>query len=153
VATESTTEPAASFDHRALREALEAAIAALAGLATPDPSPVAEARAALDAVERFHYVLVRHLRSEEDEGGWFAEIVFKAPHIAAKLDVLRLEHGPFASRMTEIAEDARWAGVSHAAWQRVAGALHTLAREIRRHEQVEEALAADALLVDEGGGD
>jgi hypothetical protein len=153
VATESNAEPAATFDHRALHQALEAATTALAGLDTSDPCPVEGARAAVDAVERFHDVLVRHLRSEEDDGDWFAEIVFKAPHVAAKLDVLRLEHEPFAVRMAEITEDARWAGVSRAAWQRVDGALETLAREIHRHEQVEEALAADALLVDEGGGD
>lgn len=153
MAPESTAEPAATVDHRALRQALEAATTALAGLNVPDPSPVEEARAALDAVERFHDVLVRHLRSEEEEGGWFAEIVYKAPHVAARIDVLRLEHEPFASRMGEIAEDARWAGVSNEAWRRVADALNELARELRRHERAEEKLAADAMLIDEGGGD
>jgi hypothetical protein len=153
VAPNPTAESASSFDHRVLREALEAATTALAGVAERDPAPVEEARSALDAIERFHYVLVHHLRSEEEEGGWFAEIVYKAPHVAARLDVLRLEHEPFAARMAEIAEDARWAGVSRPAWRRVTDALHAFAQELGRHERAEEQLSADAILIDEGGGD
>ena len=153
MAIEPSPDQAGTFDHRALHQALGAVTAALAELHLPDPSSVEGARVAVEAVERFHYVLVHHLRSEEEDGGWFTEIVFKAPHVAAKLDVLRLEHGPFATRMAEIAEDARWAGVSRAAWRRVAAALGALAQEIRRHERAEESLAADALLIDEGGGD
>lgn len=142
-----------AFDHRALGEALAAATAALAELHSPDPSSVEGARKAVAAVDHLDLVLVYHLRSEEEDEGAFAEILAAAPHVAAKLDVLRLEHGPIAARMKKIVEDAGWAGVSRAAWRRVAGALHALAYELRRHECAEQELAADALLIDEGGGD
>ena len=55
--------------------------------------------------------------------------------------------------MHRIADDAGWAGVSRSAWREVAQALGELSVDLRRHERAEEALAAEALLTDEGGGD
>jgi len=143
-------ERAAAPEHRDLAVLLRDTRKGVTALTGSDP-PVADVRPSITHVAEFEHALGRHFELEEAEGGFFTHVIERAPHLAGELERIRNDHGPLRKAMAEIVEASRGAGTSAEAWSGIDAMLDRFARDLQRHESAEDVVAADALLVDEGG--
>jgi hypothetical protein len=143
-------ERAAAPEHRDLGVLLRDTRKGVAALTGSTP-PVADVRASITQIAEFEHALGRHFELEEAEGGFFAYVIERSPHLAGELERIRNDHGPLRKAIAEIVAASLWAGTSAEAWSGVDTMLDRFARDLQRHESAEDVVAADALLVDEGG--
>jgi hypothetical protein len=143
-------DEASTLEHRDLAALLRETRNGVAALTGAEPA-AASARVSIAQVAEFGDALGRHFEIEEAEGGFFAHVIERAPHLVGELERIRGEHTPLREAMAEIVGAAKWAGTSAEAWSRIDTMLDRFARDLQRHESAEDVVAADALLIDECG--
>ena len=104
-------------------------------------APDAETAPAL--LERLEHALRQHFALEE-QGGYFAEELERAPQIAGTVTHLQNEHLELMTRLREIRGQTGGAPTVES--------VEAFARRLRDHETAENRLMQDTYLEDEGGG-
>jgi hypothetical protein len=141
-----------AIEHGAIESRLESLGGLLQGLAGEAPEAEGTARA-LRELELLAQDLAEHFAREESPEGLFAQARAAAPHLDRRVVAVQEQHAAMGEAIRQIVEDAGYAGLSTAAWGRVAQAFETFARKLRVHEREENAIASDAYLKDLGAGD
>ena len=138
------------FDHHELRRLLRIAEHQVEAAAVSAPT-ASNSAAALRALESLEEGLVQHFRYEE-QGGFFDAMLQEAPNLSERLLELQGQHAELIEQVRLIVDGANSVDASNPTWLPVFEALRAFVREIRRHENAEDALVADSLFTDEGGG-
>jgi len=99
--------------------------------------------------------LHRHVRThfdEEEQGGFFEEIVSQAPRLSTRAETIQGEHARLNNDLLELivcADDAK----SEDWWQNLEAKFHEFSKELMRHESKENELLLEAYSDDIGAAD
>ncbi len=96
--------------------------------------------------------LNRHFQDEED-GGFFHQLVEQAPRYADRTNALREEHTQLRAQAADLAAAARSGEGSDSWWQQLDKDFHEFSRFLMRHENLENELLQDVYDEDVGSKD
>ena len=142
-------EQAGTAEHQVLRAYLEEVDCALEGLACSQPR-AAERGEAVARLERGARALAEHFAQEQEAGGFFAEALAAEPRLHARVEQLRCDHPALQDALDALVEDARVAADSQA-WASITRRFRAFTEALRRHENAEDGIVAEAFGADIGG--
>jgi hypothetical protein len=119
-------------EHAALRDKLNRIHTILA-----EPGPVSNEIEAL--LREFLNTLVVHFTNEEEEG-FFDEVVSRAPQLADQAARLCAEHRQLEHETAELARFAAAGSPSMPWWRELSSRCHVLSKKLMRHESEESRL-------------
>lgn len=119
-------------EHAALRDKLSRIHTILA-----DPVPASDEIEAL--LREFLNTLVIHFANEEDEG-FFDEVVSRAPQLADQAARLGAEHRQLEHETVELSQFAAAGSPSMPWWRELSSRCHVLSKKLMRHESEENRL-------------
>ena len=146
----SQTDPSDVNQHiREEHETLVRLIGELHRALTERDEPVADVARLVCSLQEH---LAIHFREEEDDG-FFDQIVDLAPRFSEQTDELREEHAQLNSELDELAKLAGTEAGSDEWWQRLEQGFHHLGKHLMHHEHKENELLQDAYEDDIGSKD
>jgi hemerythrin len=119
-------------EHAALREKLSHINCVLA-----ERKPASEELELL--LREFLNTLIVHFSNEENEG-FFKEIVSRAPQLAEDAGKLCVEHRELLHEVTELSRFAAAGSPSMSWWRELSSRCHVISRKLMRHESDESRL-------------
>ena len=94
----------------------------------------------------------RHFEDEEN-GGFFDQVVAQAPRFADRTTALRDDHVELRKQVRGLAEVARSAEASDAWWKQLDEGFHEFSKSLMHHENLENELLQDTYDEDVGSKD
>ena len=135
--------------HRRLHARFDDVDAALA-TTSADASGTEHRAAVVDRLEQGALALIEHFAQEESENGFFSEALAAEPRLHARVEQLRSEHPALQRELTALIDEAR-AAADAEAWSAATRRYRAFADGLRRHENAENAIVAEAFGDDIGG--
>jgi hypothetical protein len=100
--------------------------------------------------------LAAHLKSHfevEEEGGFFTQVVARAPRLADQVGQLSDEHKSMTKTVESLCIEAANGDGSAAWWEKNDADFHRLSKELMQHENHENQILQDAYTEDIGSDD
>jgi iron-sulfur cluster repair protein YtfE (RIC family) len=151
IATKSNMLPSETVErvmreHDALREKVQRINTVLAD---PVPDKVESEK----LLREFITALIVHFSSEEEEEGFFAEIMKWAPRLSGQADQLCVEHRQLLHDAEELCRFANAGSPSMPWWRELQSRTHEFCRRLMKHEHDENKLLQEAHQTDIGAYD
>ncbi|MCE9552901.1 MAG: hemerythrin domain-containing protein [Planctomycetes bacterium] len=85
-----------------------------------------------------------HFGHEEEEGGYFSEVLAEAPRLQQKIDILRQQHAEFRTTLDQFRALSRVHRGSPRCWQALEQLFYYFLGEFLEHERMENGLVQEA---------
>jgi hemerythrin-like domain-containing protein len=129
-------------EHDALREKLGRIHDVFTGV-DPSPSEI------IALLQEFAEALAVHF-SNEEVGGYFAEVISRSPELAGQIGRLAIEHQQLRHTAAELCRFATSGSPSMSWWRELASGCHAFSRQLMHHESEENQLLQQAYRRDVG---
>jgi iron-sulfur cluster repair protein YtfE (RIC family) len=142
IATKSNLLPSETVErvmqeHDALRDKVQRINTVLA-------DPVPDKHEGEKLLREFMTALIVHFSSEEDEEGFFAEVMKWAPRLSGQADQLYVEHRQLLHDAEELCRFASAGSPSMPWWRELQSRTHEFCRRLMKHEHDENKLLQEA---------